>query len=151
MSLKNFMGQEDILILEKSPSSLKEAIEVSCSLLLDKNKITSEYPKAIYESHNELGPYYVVAPKVALPHSRPENGVLEEGVQVTVFKEGADFMSEENGDVFLSVAFASLEAESHIQLIGEIASLLEREELIEEIIQKETTSEIWQIIDKSSK
>lgn len=148
MPLQNFMMEEDILILKESPSSLKEVIEASFSLLIKKNKITSEYLKAIYDSHERLGSYYVVAPKVAIPHSRPENGVLEQGVQVTIFKGGADFQNEENGLVYLSVAFASLEAESHMQLISEIASLLEKVKVVEEIITKETSLEIWQVISQ---
>lgn len=149
MSLSNFMKKEDILMVEESPKSLKEAIDLSCSLLVQNKKVKAKYPQAIYESHEKLGAYYVVVPKVALPHSRPENGVLKEGVQVTIFKKGADFKSLENGDVFLSIAFASQGAEGHIHLMSEIAKLLENEKIIENIIQKETVEEIWEIIQEN--
>ncbi|CAM3747133.1 Mannitol-specific cryptic phosphotransferase enzyme IIA component [Klebsiella quasivariicola] len=38
--------------------------------------LAQEYITAILKSHEEIGPYYVLAPGLAMPHARPEQGVL---------------------------------------------------------------------------
>lgn len=55
------------------------------STLLARNKIEASYVEAIKQKHKDIGAYYVLAPKIAMPHARPEDGVNEASLQVTVF------------------------------------------------------------------
>ena len=50
------------------------AVRISGKLLLDKGLVEPQYIKVMINVMTELGPYLVVAPGVALPHARPEDG-----------------------------------------------------------------------------
>lgn len=57
-----------------SVSDWKQAITLSAQPLLAKEAITEDYIKAIFNSHQKIGSYYVLAPGLAMPHARPEQG-----------------------------------------------------------------------------
>jgi PTS system ascorbate-specific IIA component len=148
MKIKDLIKAENILIVEKSPATIEEALTLCCSKLLELGKVTEEYSKAIIKSHHELGSYYVLAPKIALPHARPENGVIEGGLQLTIFKEGMDFENEDNGDVYLAITLAATDSESHIQTIVALSELLGEEAEVEALINSNSIPEVLSILSK---
>ena len=146
MTLKKLLTTQSILIVNESPTSINEAIDLCCSLLIKNGAVTSNYPKAIQKSHKETGPYYVLAPRIAMPHARPEDGVNELCLQLTIFKNGMDFGSTDNGDVYVAVTLAATDGNSHIQTIMKLSELFQNEAHIESIIHACTVDEILKII-----
>ena len=64
----------------------QEAIDFSMVSLLDKNYISENYIQAIKDSTINNGPYYILAPGVAMPHARPECGALKTGMSLTLLE-----------------------------------------------------------------
>lgn len=52
----------------------QQALALSAEPLLKAGVITPEYVQAVITQHEKLGPYYVLAPGLAMPHTRPEDG-----------------------------------------------------------------------------
>lgn len=148
MSLSDLIGIDDIIISEEIGMSVDKAIDVCCSILLKKSTISAGYVEAIKRSHNELGAYYVLAPGIAMPHARPEDGVNSMGLQLTVFKHGVDLQSKENGDVYLAVTLAAVDSNSHIKTIMSLSELFQNEEDVERIISSDSKAEILEIIQR---
>lgn len=146
MTLKKLINKESILIVNDSPTNLNDAIDLCCDLLVRTGKVTSNYPKAIKKSHKEMGAYYVLAPKIAMPHARPEDGVNELCLQLTVFKNGMDFGSTDNGDVYIAITLAATDSDSHLQTIMKLAELFQNDDHIESIIQATSADDILKII-----
>lgn len=62
------------ITLRQSVEEWPQALEVCARPLLEAGVIAPEYVTAIVEQHAKLGPYYVLAPGLAMPHARPEEG-----------------------------------------------------------------------------
>ncbi|GAL17715.1 PTS systemIIA component [Vibrio maritimus] len=86
MSIFNLIGDNGIVICNEENLSVDAALDITCSKLLEQGKVEASYLEAIKAKHEEIGAYYVLAPKIAMPHARPEDGVNEAALQVTVFK-----------------------------------------------------------------
>src|SRR5690606_39952565 len=70
------------------------------------------------------GPYVVLAPGIALPHARPEDGVVGVGVSVAVLSFPVEFGHPENDPVDVVIAFGSPDSEQHIDLLAALAGVL---------------------------
>ena len=116
--------------------------------LLANGKIEQRYVNAIKATHKKIGPYYVLAPKIAMPHARPEDGVNEDALQLTVFKKGVDFGSADNGNVYFSMTLAALNSDSHVQTIMALSELFQNDDHIDSIIAAENKAEIIDILKK---
>ncbi len=147
VSLSELIGLDGIVI-EEGDMSVDSAIDLCCATLIKKGKISTSYSNAIKKSHKELGPYYVLAPKIAMPHARPEDGVTEMGLQLTVFKHGVDFESEDNGSVFLAITLAAIDSNSHIETIMQLSELFQNDNDVESIIRSNSAHEIFNILEQ---
>ncbi|GMQ49129.1 PTS sugar transporter subunit IIA [Vibrio sp. 10N] len=148
MSIFNLVGDNGIVICTEENLSVDAALEITCSKLLEQGKVEVSYLEAIKAKHKEIGAYYVLAPKIAMPHARPEDGVNEAALQVTVFKNGVDLESEDNGDVYFSVTLAAMDSDSHIQTIMALAELFQNEDDVDAIIAAQSKAEIIEILKK---
>lgn len=148
MSLFDLIGNDGVIITDQKDLSVDAALEMTCSTLLAKGKVEASYLEAIKTKHREIGAYYVLAPKIAMPHARPEDGVNEAALQVTVFKNGVNLESEDNGDVYFSVTLAAKDSDSHINTIMALSELFQNEDDIDAIIAAESESAIIEILKK---
>ena len=147
MSIMNLIG-DNIVISNEQNLTVDNALDITCSKLIEQGKVDATYLGAIKQKHKEIGAYYVLAPKIAMPHARPEDGVNEASLQITVFKNGVDLESEDNGDVFFSVTLAALDSDSHIQTIVALSELFQNDDDIDAIISAENQAEIAEILKK---
>ncbi|USD63415.1 PTS sugar transporter subunit IIA [Vibrio sp. SCSIO 43140] len=148
MSIFNLIGDNGIVICNEENLSVNAALDITCSKLLEQGKVEASYLEAIKAKHKEIGAYYVLAPKIAMPHARPEDGVNEAALQVTVFKNGVDLESEDNGDVYFSITLAAMDSDSHIQTIMALAELFQNDDDVEAIIAAESEAAIIEILKK---
>jgi PTS system ascorbate-specific IIA component len=146
MSLFDLIGNDGIVITSAENLTVDAALNLTCSTLLAKGKIKQSYLEAIKQKHKEIGAYYVLAPKIAMPHARPEDGVNEAALQVTVFKNGVNLESEDNGDVFISITLAAMDSDSHIHTIMALSELFQNDDDIEKIINSDSIEEIAEIM-----
>ena len=147
MSIMNLIG-DSIVISNEQNLTVDNALDITCSKLVEQGKVDATYLEAIKKKHKEIGAYYVLAPKIAMPHARPEDGVNEAALQITVFKNGVDLESEDNGDVFFAVTLAALDSDSHIQTIVALSELFQNDDDIDAIISAENESAIAEILKK---
>lgn len=148
MSIFNLIGDNGIVISNEKNLTVDAALELACSTLIAQGKVNKSYLDAIKEKHKEIGAYYVLAPKIAMPHARPEDGVNEACLQVTIFKHGVDLESEDNGDVYLSVTLAAVDSDSHIQTIVALSELFQNDDDINAIISAESKDDIVKVLKK---
>jgi PTS system ascorbate-specific IIA component len=94
----------------------------------------------------DLGPYIVVAPGIALPHARPEDGVINASIGMVTLDPPVPFGNERNDPVFLVVTLAAKDNEQHVQGLSELAAVLGKEELIERLRKTNDKEELMQIM-----
>jgi PTS system ascorbate-specific IIA component len=92
----------------------------------------------------------VIAPGVAIPHARPENGAKRVGLSLAVLSEPVEFGSKENDPVDLVFGFTTTDSDSHLELIQALANFIEKEENCQALRDAETVEEVLEIIERSS-
>lgn len=140
----DMLKQENVQIVERV-NDWKEAITVSLQSLEEQGYVTSEYGKSIIQITEDMGPYYVLTEDVALIHGRPESGVLEKQLAVTVLRNPIKF-SEDGYPVRLLVALAATDSESHLSVMQTLAELFMSEGAINEIVNARSAQQIYEYL-----
>lgn len=68
----------------------REAVKIGVDLLVAADVVEPRYYRAILDGVAQHGPYFVIAPGLAMPHGRPEEGVKNR-LCAGHAKETADF------------------------------------------------------------
>ncbi|EHP5030539.1 PTS sugar transporter subunit IIA [Vibrio cholerae] len=136
----------DVIRIYPNAADWKDAVQKSCQALIDNGAVEPRYVDAIFRSHEELGPYYVVGPSMAMPHARPEDGVNRLSLAITVIQQGVHFNSEGNNPVKMLVTLAATDSESHVGAIAQLAELFMNEEHVEQICHAQTIEDVLAVI-----
>lgn len=126
----------------------QQAIALSARPLLARGSIVPEYVDAILRQHRQLGPYYVLAPGIAMPHARPEEGAKALGLSLLVVREGVAFGSQDNDPVHLIVMLAAPDSHSHIEMISQLAEFFSCEQDVQAVIRAGSLQAIRDIISR---
>ena len=142
-----WLPAENIRIVE-SVSDWKHAILLSAQPLLAKKAITENYIQSIFDSHQKLGPYYVLAPGLAMPHARPEQGVVKNGLSLLHIKQGVQFETDENDPVYVVIMLCALSGDEHIKMITALANIFSDDERLPALLKAATIDEIQRVINR---
>ena len=123
----------------------KEAIILAAKPLVEDGSVKNSYIDAMIANVEKFGTYIVIAPKVAIPHSRPEDGVNKKCVSMLKINKGIGF-EEKKKKVYVFFVLGAVNSDSHIETLMELMELIEDEEKIDEIIKAETVQEIMDLI-----
>lgn len=139
---------EQTIQLHDSVENWPQALEICARPLLEMNVIAPEYITAIVDQHQKLGPYYVLAPGLAMPHARPEEGAKGLGLSLLKLKEGISFGAGEFDPVDVIVMLAAPDKHSHIEMISALAELFSSDEDMAQLHVATTREEIKAIIER---
>ncbi|MCS2168504.1 PTS sugar transporter subunit IIA [Scandinavium manionii] len=139
---------EGTIRLQESVENWPQALEICAEPLLKARVIIPEYVTAIIEQHQKLGPYYVLAPGLAMPHARPEEGAQGLGLSLLKLQHGVNFGSSEHDPVDLIIMLAAPDKHSHIEMISALAELFSSEEELLSLHQAKSLEEIKNIISR---
>lgn len=132
----------------ESVENWQQALDLCAVPLLEAGVITPEYVTAIVHQHQQLGPYYVLAPGLAMPHARPEEGAKGIGLSLLKLRDGVAFGSEEGDPVDVIIMLAAPDKHGHIDTIAALAKLFVSEKDMAELHQANTVQEIKEIINR---
>jgi len=136
------------ITLQESVEDWPQALELCAKPLLDLQVIEPEYVTAIIQQHHTLGPYYVLAPGLAMPHARPEEGAKGLGLSLLKLKQGVSFGAGEFDPVDVIIMLAAPDKNSHIEMISSLAELFSSDTDMAELHQVNTLEEIKTIINR---
>jgi PTS system ascorbate-specific IIA component len=102
----------------------RAAVRAASELLVEAGAAEPRYVDRCIATVEELGPYMVVAPGVALAHARPEDGALRLGITVAILREPVEFGHPDNDPVDVVFAFGSPDRDQHVGLLGALAQRL---------------------------
>ena len=132
---------ENVQILE-SAMDWKDAIRKSTLPLEKDNFVTVDYKEGIITNVETLGPYICIAPHVAMPHARPEQGALKTQIAVTLFREEITF-TREDATAKLFITLSAADSDSHLQVLVKISELLQDEDKAAQILKAADEKELY--------
>ncbi len=151
MGLKQSLIDNNSIKLQAQASNWREAIKIGTDLLIASGAIQPSYHDAIISSVEELGPYICIAPNLALPHARPENGVLRTAFALVTLEEPIYFEGEEEPvDVLITLAGSS--SDEHMEGLMEVTQVLDDEESetgvdLDKLRHCRSSSDVFKVID----
>ncbi len=129
MKEKYYLGElfnkEDI-VFKTHCNNWREAIRIASKPLIDKNCINSNYAESIIKAVEELGPYMVFIPEVALAHASSHPDVLKDAMSMLILKEGIRFGDKGDDFVRIIIVFASISSESYMDKLIKLVDILEK-------------------------
>jgi mannitol/fructose-specific phosphotransferase system IIA component (Ntr-type) len=144
--LIDYIKNADLIRCKVEVNDWEDAIIKGCELLESEGFITENYVHSIIEMTKEHGPYFVLTPKVAMPHSRPEAGVIKKGISIMTLKEPIEFGSPDNDPVTIVITLAATDNKTHLGLMQDIVELLTYEENIKNLEQADSIEDIKKIL-----
>lgn len=138
---------KEFITLTDQHYTWKEAIAKATEPLLRKDYVTLDYIDAMIASTEKMGPYIVLAPKVAVPHARPEEGVKQLGISLLRLSQPVDFNLNEPFDeerlVQLIFVLAAVDNVSHLTALKQLSQILEEEATIDNLIEATSVDQLY--------
>lgn len=105
-------------------SDWRDAIRKSAQLLLDMGYIESRYVDALIGGVEKYGPYIVLAPGFAIPHSAPENGTVKMGMSLIRLSKPVCFGSEENDPIEFICTLSAVDRKMHLKAFANLLDMI---------------------------
>lgn len=113
MKLHDSLAQNHSIRLQAEAESWQEAVKIGVDLLVAADVVEPRYYQAILDGVAQHGPYFVIAPGLAMPHGRPEEGVKKTGFALVTLKKPLIFNHEDNDPVDILITMAAVDATTH--------------------------------------
>jgi mannitol operon transcriptional antiterminator len=143
--LKEVITENEILTNVEA-KDWREAVRIGGELLLNAGKIEERYIQGMIENVEENGAYIVIAPKIAMPHARPEKGAKEIGLSLITLKNPINFGNPKNDPVSLVISLCAVDHSSHLRALSELMDILSNEENVKYILSENDSNKIIKLI-----
>jgi transcriptional antiterminator/mannitol/fructose-specific phosphotransferase system IIA component len=119
----------------------EEAIDIVAEPLIVDGYITLDYKQAVKNSNRIFKAYSVIRPLVAIPHARPEDGVIDLGLSIVTLKEGINFGNPQNDPVRLVFMLTNKDELSHLRALNIFMQIIRREDHVAQLLAIKTYKE----------
>lgn len=153
MGFKQSLIDNHSIQLQASADNWRDAIKIGTDLLIASGAIKPSYHEAIISSVEKLGPYICIAPNLALPHARPEDGVLKTAFALVTLEKPIIFEGEDEPvDVLITLAGSS--SDEHMEGLMEVTRVLDNEDSetgvdLDKLRRCRTIDDVYQVIDQA--
>lgn len=137
---------DDAIWLSRTAADWREAVQLAGDALAASGAATADYAGDMIRMIDEHGPYVVIAPGLALVHTRPSADVLTGGMSVVTLAEPVAFGHPHHDPVSVIVGLASTTAESHLAAVAQLANRFNDARAIERLARAGTVSDVRAVI-----
>lgn len=138
--------EEHLVAFNVTAHTPEQAIRIAGNLLVKGGHVREKYVDAMVNSYKVYGSYIVIAPEIAIPHARPEDGVKEASVSFVQLNEPVNFGSDTNDPVYLIFALGASNSDEHLQLLKKLTNILADQRNVEEMKNASSYEEIKSIL-----
>ena len=137
-------GEDSIRVLAVALDR-EHAVQLSGDLLVSSGRVTPVYVDEMVEVLETHGPYFVIAPGIALAHSKPSEAVISTGLSLITLSEPVIFENTANDPVRLVIGMCATDHDSHIEMLAELAALLSDEPTVKSLLNAVDTEQIREL------
>ena len=117
--------QEDQILLNAHAAGWEDGIRLAGELLHRAGHIEHRYIQSMIDQKNDIGPYIVILPGVALPHAKPSQGALHTALSFVTLDQPVEFGRQGYDPVRLIVALSAQENLDHVNALMQLTEYLE--------------------------
>lgn len=118
----------DAIRIGSDAGDWRAAVRASGDALVGCGATTPAYTDEMIATVEQLGPYIVIAPGIALAHARPSPAVLRTGMSLVTLATPVAFGHRQNDPVRLVVGLAAPDDEGHVTALATLAEFLTDED-----------------------
>ncbi|WP_054179649.1 PTS ascorbate transporter subunit IIA [Trabulsiella odontotermitis] len=151
MKLRDSLAENHSIRLQAEADSWQAAVKIGVDLLVAADVVEPRYYQAILDGVERFGPYFVIAPGLAMPHGRPEEGVKKNGFALVTLKTPMVFNHEDNDPVDILITLAAVDARSHQEEgIMQIVNLFEDDANFDRLRACRSEQDVLDLIDRAT-
>ncbi|WP_439243156.1 PTS sugar transporter subunit IIA [Lonepinella sp. BR2474] len=151
--LKESLIANNSIKLNQIANTWEDAIKIGTDLLIASGAIEPRYYDNIIAKVKEIGPYIILSPGLAMPHARPEEGVIKTAFALVTLTTPVVFDGRDE-PVNVLITLAGSDSTQHMQGIMEITQVLEDKDPnsetgvdLKKLLDCQTTDEVIAVID----
>ncbi|QDY41876.1 PTS sugar transporter subunit IIA [Candidatus Pantoea soli] len=145
MSIKQLLQEAGAIQVRVAARDWREVIALAAQPLVQGGYLRESYPQAVIANTLTHGAYYVFEEGIAIPHARPESGVLKDCFSMLVLAEPIAFDGSGKADIV--ILFGARDNNAHIEEgIRAIVTLLESEETLRRLRAARSAAEVMAIL-----
>jgi PTS system ascorbate-specific IIA component len=123
------------------------AVRFGGGMMIKAGLCEPRYIEAIIDNHRSFGPYFIVAPGIAMPHAKPENGVLKTGYAFVMLSRPVEFGDPDNDPVDMLIFAGAVNREEHNEeVVAQVAELCDSDAYIERLRGADGIAEVKEIL-----
>lgn len=146
MNLKESLIANNSIQLNAKATDWRSAIKIGTDALVKAGVAEERYYDAIIKAISTEGPYICIHDAFALPHCRPEDGVIKTGFSLTVLETPILF-DDVDEPVDVLITLAGKDSEEHIEGTMQVANLIEFDEDFSKLRACKTPQDVANLID----
>ncbi|NEG69909.1 PTS sugar transporter subunit IIA [Bifidobacterium sp. BRDM6] len=143
--LNKFLPDE-AFALDVEAADWRDAIRLAGRGLVNAGFTTDAYTDEMIGTVEKMGPYIVIAPGLALAHSRPSDAVLNTGLSWVRLSTPVEFGNKNNDPVSLVIGLAGRDENEHIEVMSAIASALTSKDKTAALADAKTPDDIRRVL-----
>jgi len=145
MDIKDLLTRERVAV-GAVVDDWETAVRAAGRLLVDSGVAEERYIDSMVNTTKELGPYIVIAPGLAIPHGRPEDGVLQPCLAVLTLQSPVAFGHPDNDPVSVLVALGATDKDQHVEALQQMAEILSDQDNFAALMSAKTKAEVLKIM-----
>lgn len=144
--LRQFVDENHYKFADKA-DDWRDAIRISCESLEADGTVDPNYKEDIIACVEKHGPYIVIMPNVAMPHSQENaTGVNKTAIGFTKFEEPVNFGSgEPDLDAQLFFTLASENHDKHLENMQKLVEMLLNQEVVDALVDAHSADDLIEI------
>jgi len=144
--LSEFVEKKHYIFIEEA-DSWQEAIRIACRPLEEDGTVDKVYADQIIECVTKYGPYIIIMPGIAMPHSQEGAvGVNKTAVSFMKVDKPVSFDKDDpEKDARLFFTLASCNHEEHLENMQKLSEMLMNEELVEKLLKVTSLEELMEL------
>lgn len=148
--LRYFLENNLLNISDEHPRNWEEAIRVAGKVMKQENLVTDDYIDSVIADVKKYGPYIVIVPEVAMPHSKADSkGVLGTGIGFTILPEEVSFDdSDPDKKAKLFFMLAAKDSNTHVKNIANLSDMLMEDNMIEDLLKVKDLDDYKKVMEK---
>lgn len=147
--LREFVEKKHYLFA-KEAKDWEDAIRMSCRSLEADHTVDPEYAEQIVECVKKYGPYIVLMPGVAMPHSQEgAQGVHKTAIGFMKLEKPVSFCpGDTDKDAALFFTLAACDSSEHMENMVKLSQMLLNEDLLRELKSARTAEDLLILQEK---
>lgn len=142
---------ETAILTQAKAADWRAAITLAGQALVASGVTTDTYTAEMVAAVEDLGPYIVIAPGLAIAHSRPSSAVLRAGLSWVSLATPVMFGNKKNDPVSLVIGLAAPDHAGHLDIMSALARVLADTDLLSRLRAADSPARVRELLADTDK